>query len=303
MISVVISTYNGEKYIVQQLLSIVQQTIIPNEVVIVDDCSTDNTFSIIENFIEKHNGINWKLFRNDINLGWKKNFINAISKAEGDIIFTCDQDDVWNKQKIEIMSYVMHKYAEINLLVSDFNTNDPKIKNALYCKEHKKIQVKKIQVSDKFMYILYPGCTYCFRKKFFDRIKKFWFEDYPHDAFLWRYAISTESLYYLPIKMIYWRRHTGAATTYKIKTLQEKIEMVTYYEKALDQLLKLELSPHIIKKCKKFKDYLWCRNMFLQSHNIFYWIRGLCYLSCYYNVKAWIGDLVEMIWENINIKC
>ena len=51
MISVVISTYNGEKYIVQQLLSIVQQTIIPNEVVIVDDCSTDNTFSIIENFI------------------------------------------------------------------------------------------------------------------------------------------------------------------------------------------------------------------------------------------------------------
>ena len=63
MISVVISTYNGEKYIVQQLLSIVEQTIIPNEVVIVDDCSTDNTFSIIENFIEKHNGINWKLFR------------------------------------------------------------------------------------------------------------------------------------------------------------------------------------------------------------------------------------------------
>ena len=166
MISVVISTYNGEKYIVQQLLSIVEQTIIPNEVVIVDDCSTDNTFSIIENFIEKHNGINWKLFRNDINLGWKKNFINAILKAEGDIIFTCDQDDVWNKQKIEIMSYVMHKYAEINLLVSDFNTNDPKIKNVLYCKEHKKIKVKKIQVSDKFMYILYPGCTYCFRKKF-----------------------------------------------------------------------------------------------------------------------------------------
>lgn len=80
------ATYNGEKYIIQQLLSIVRQTLIPDEVIIVDDGSSDCTFSLIQEFIEKYKNIEWKLFRNDVNLGWQKNYINAISKAKGDII-------------------------------------------------------------------------------------------------------------------------------------------------------------------------------------------------------------------------
>ena len=74
------ATYNGEKYIIQQLLSIVRQTLIPDEVIIVDDGSSDCTFSLIQEFIEKYKNIEWKLFRNDVNLGWQKNYINAISK-------------------------------------------------------------------------------------------------------------------------------------------------------------------------------------------------------------------------------
>lgn len=66
------ATYNGEKYIIQQLLSIVRQTLIPDEVIIVDDGSSDCTFSLIQEFIEKYKNIEWKLFRNDVNLGWQK---------------------------------------------------------------------------------------------------------------------------------------------------------------------------------------------------------------------------------------
>ena len=123
------ATYNGEKYIIQQLLSIVRQTLIPDEVIIVDDGSSDCTFSLIQEFIEKYKNIEWKLFRNDVNLGWQKNYINAISKAKGDIIFTCDQDDIWNEQKIELMAYVMCKKIEINLLVSDYQMNNSYFNN------------------------------------------------------------------------------------------------------------------------------------------------------------------------------
>lgn len=292
------ATYNGEKYIIQQLLSIVRQTLIPDEVIIVDDGSSDCTFSLIQEFIEKYKNIEWKLFRNDVNLGWQKNYINAISKAKGDIIFTCDQDDIWNEQKIELMAYVMCKNIEINLLVSDYQMNNSYFNNISKYRDCKKIPVKKIKVNDKFMYIRYPGCTYCFRKKFFEFVKPFWYEGYPHDALLWRYAIITESLYYIPVRTIYWRRHTGAATARKVKTVDEKIEMINYYERTLKQLLQLELPQKIIKKCKKFKAYLGCRKRFLKTKNIFYWICGFLYLSCYYNIKAWIGDLGEMIVEN-----
>lgn len=59
-------------------------------------------------------------------------------------------------------------------------------------------------------------------EKIFEFVKPFWYEGYPHDALLWRYAIITESLYYIPVRTIYWRRHTGAATARKVKTVDEK---------------------------------------------------------------------------------
>lgn len=99
-ISVALCTYNGAKYISEQLESIAAQTVLPDEIVIIDDQSTDATAEIIEKFAAQ-NSIKIRFYANPKNLGSTKNFERAISLCDGDIIFLCDQDDVWLKDKIE----------------------------------------------------------------------------------------------------------------------------------------------------------------------------------------------------------
>ena len=100
-VSVVIATYNGEKYIVKQLESIRNQTRKPDEVIIVDDRSNDNTFKIVKEYIQQYALRNWRIYLNDCNLGYKGNFQKGIELATGKYIFLCDQDDEWERNKIE----------------------------------------------------------------------------------------------------------------------------------------------------------------------------------------------------------
>ncbi|BFK74654.1 glycosyltransferase family 2 protein [Megasphaera elsdenii] len=102
MISIALCTYNGEKYIGEQLQSIMQQTLQPDEIVICDDQSKDRTIDVIKNTLKYWNG-NWRLIQNSKNLGYKKNFQKVISLCQGDVIFLCDQDDVWEQRKLEVM--------------------------------------------------------------------------------------------------------------------------------------------------------------------------------------------------------
>ena len=78
-ISIVLSSYNGEQDIIEQLQSINEQTRKPDEVLICDDCSTDGTVNLVQNYIEKKRLKNWKLVVNKQNKGWRKNFIDGIS--------------------------------------------------------------------------------------------------------------------------------------------------------------------------------------------------------------------------------
>lgn len=98
-VSVVMCTYNGEKYIHEQIDSILNQTYKPYELIIQDDCSTDSTFDIINEYANTDNRI--RSFRNESNLGFNRNFKDAIMKATGDYIAMADQDDVWFTEKID----------------------------------------------------------------------------------------------------------------------------------------------------------------------------------------------------------
>lgn len=86
MISVALCTFNGEKFIAQQLQSIVNQTIMPDEIIVCDDCSKDRTVNIIRETLKDYNG-HWQFVCNQENLGYKKNFEKAIGLCQGDIIF------------------------------------------------------------------------------------------------------------------------------------------------------------------------------------------------------------------------
>lgn len=98
-ITVCIATFNGEKYIKKQLISILKQIGSNDEIIISDDSSTDNTINIINNI----NDSRIKLFKNNKFYNPIYNFENAIKKSTGDIIVLSDQDDIWLNNKIEII--------------------------------------------------------------------------------------------------------------------------------------------------------------------------------------------------------
>lgn len=106
-VSIVLATFNGEKYIREQLISLSKQTVQAFEIIICDDLSSDNTISIIKEF---SSALPIKLFVNNFNLGVNKNFEKAIEICCGDFIAICDQDDIWFDYKIETLLQEILRY-------------------------------------------------------------------------------------------------------------------------------------------------------------------------------------------------
>lgn len=98
-IDILMATYNGEKYIKEQIDSILNQTYTDFNLLISDDCSTDNTFNILQEYAKKDSRI--KLFRNEVNEGVIKNFQKLLQNVTCKYYMLSDQDDVWKNQKIE----------------------------------------------------------------------------------------------------------------------------------------------------------------------------------------------------------
>lgn len=110
-ISVAICTYNGAKYVKQQLDSIINQTHKVNEIVVADDGSSDDTIGIIEDVRNEHTEVEWNIVINKPGLGCCANFDDTIKRCTGDIIFLSDQDDIWDSKKVETIV----KWFELNL--------------------------------------------------------------------------------------------------------------------------------------------------------------------------------------------
>ena len=116
-ISVALCTYNGEKFLNEQLDSILHQSLEPDEIIICDDASTDSTKILLENIASKKSSI--KLNFNNRNIGYIKNFEKAISLCSGDIIFLCDQDDIWNYNKVEKILSSFERNPQSSYFFSD----------------------------------------------------------------------------------------------------------------------------------------------------------------------------------------
>lgn len=98
-ISVALCTCNGEAYIEQQLTSILNQTYLPDEIIVVDDASEDKTIILTQQILENSN-ITYSIHVNENRLGAAANFLKAMKLATGDYIFCCDQDDIWKEDKL-----------------------------------------------------------------------------------------------------------------------------------------------------------------------------------------------------------
>lgn len=115
-ISVCMATYNGEKYIDEQLKSILSQIDHDDEIIIVDDCSTDNTVNIILGF----NNPRIKLYQNEKNKKHVYTFAKAIEIAKNDLIFLSDQDDIWEPGRVDKFKSYFRK-SDVLLFTSNFS--------------------------------------------------------------------------------------------------------------------------------------------------------------------------------------
>ncbi|MBQ9574478.1 MAG: glycosyltransferase family 2 protein, partial [Synergistaceae bacterium] len=213
-ISIVIASYNGAKYIREQLDSIFEQTMKPDEVIIADDCSTDGTFELCRKYIDNHNLHGWTVHRNTENLGVNSNFRNALMKATGDYIFTCDQDDIWVDDKISVMVKAMNEHPEILLLVSNYIPfhDDEKINAKVSSINRDDGEIIPMRLKQYWLGNLRPGCTFCFRREILSRFSVMDIPERLHDSMLWKYAVVCDGLYLINRQLILYRRHGSNAT-------------------------------------------------------------------------------------------
>ena len=119
-VSVVIATFNGEKFILELLESIASQTHQVDEIIVCDDCSTDKTKKILDFFKLKYSNLNIRIIVNRHQLGVTKNFSKAIKLSESTLIFLADQDDIWHNNKVQIMRDAYIK-GNSSYIISDMN--------------------------------------------------------------------------------------------------------------------------------------------------------------------------------------
>jgi glycosyltransferase involved in cell wall biosynthesis len=169
-LSIALCTYNGAVYLKEQLESIAAQTRAPDELVISDDQSADDTLRLIEEFAATA-GFPVRLSVNESNLGTAKNFEKAISLCRGDVIVLCDQDDVWHSDKLESVERIFEAKPQLSLVFSNAELVDETLRlfeKTLFDWVHFDGQKQRLVKSGRALDLqlrenLVVGCTVAFR--------------------------------------------------------------------------------------------------------------------------------------------
>lgn len=298
-ISLVMTTYNGSKYVEEQLNSILNQTLKPDEVIICDDSSTDNTYEIISRFITENKLSNWILIKNSQNLGWKRNFHKVINQAKGDIIFLSDQDDIWNYDKIKTIMESFNKEKSAELFISNYDTkyigdDNVVIKNSkkIVGKEH----VNKICIKGENIEVIRPGCTMAFKKELIDFFNVIWEPDFAHDAILWEIALFRNGAFIINEELIIQVRHEGNSTPSNKKTRKVRIELLKNKEKLLNKILANNelLKIKNVDWLEKYIFFTQKRILTIEYKSLVKWLFLIKYIRLYPKVTSWVGDLISM---------
>ena len=234
------ATFNGARYLQEQIESILCQTIVPREIVISDDGSEDNTLSIIESYSRRYPSI--KLIANPHKRGFIKNFENALVHCSGEYIALADQDDIWEPSKLEVL---VNKIGSNSLIHSDAKVIDAKgvlLHQSWTAFYKKKINQEFIDYLCKKNIV--TGCTSLFKKELVPLIVPFPDEVLFHDWWLSLVAFRSGGIAYLDMPLVRYRIHAdntiGAGTTH-FTSYQDAVFNVSYYSLLLSRkdLLKI----------------------------------------------------------------
>lgn len=311
-VSVAMTTFNGEKYIIEQLESLRRQTRPIDEVIIADDMSTDSTVSIICSYIDEYKLVNWRVISNSSNVGWVQNFHNVINLASCDVVFFADQDDVWSLEKINEMMNIINSYDNINVLACKtryinakgeaINISNDVLPFGIMGSEE---MLYKNNVNNKFLYSIMPGCTMCVKKKFIEYIYSLSLpNELPHDALFWKIGMLLDCCYSFNKPLISYRIHNSNAsapvttTTYTIKNIQKRVDEANIFKKQIESIM--IFSKKTNSKYARILDSIhrFCRIRidFLEKKT--FW-KIFKYLTYYKNLKMFVGDIFARITNGV----
>ncbi len=230
-IDILLATYNGEKYLKEQIESILNQTYQNIQLLISDDCSKDHTIDILKEYEKQDKRV--KVFYQKKNLGCTKNFEFLLQQVKNEIYMLSDQDDVWLPEKIE-KSYEMLKKEEADLVFGDLEVVDENLKMIYpsfnnYMKLTRKIKKYKNTWKLNYLYNCITGCTIMAKKKWIHKILPLPSKSQYviHDYWIGEIISLKGKLAYLPEKYIQYRQHgNNEIGTEKISHKFKKIEQV-----------------------------------------------------------------------------
>jgi glycosyltransferase involved in cell wall biosynthesis len=216
-------TFNGARYLSEQLNSIASQSTLPEELVVCDDGSVDETVNILSTFAT-HVPFGVRIFVNEERLGPTKNFEKAISLCRGDIIALCDQDDIWRSQKLASLMEAFRHDPEAFYVFSDGEMVDDAGVTLGY-KLWDAVGLRKIlakfsgprQIESLLRKSLVTGAALAFRSSFRDVVLPIP-SDWMHDAWITSLGSALGHGVPVPDTLILYRRHTAQACGWRTKT-------------------------------------------------------------------------------------
>ena len=243
-ISVAMATYNGEKFIEEQLESILNQSCPVDEIIIRDDISSDNTAAVIQAFI-RNKGIEDKVdFKvNEKNLGYASNFMSALKQTRGDYVFFCDQDDIWPEDRVENMIAALESTPDAVMIGSEFepfkcDDDAPDVPNWELSKFVNDGSMEKLEFNSANIFIGCQGCTMAMKRDFLDKIDGYWYEGWAHDEYVWKLALSMGGLYFFHKATLKRRLHSNNVTLHKEHQKEKRLKYLEDLKKSHEKTLK-----------------------------------------------------------------
>ncbi len=258
--SIIMTTYNGEPYLIEQLDSIRKQTLQASEVLIYDDGSKDKTAEILKDYIVEYDlEETWHFQQNEKNLGYADNFYQGIAAATGDYIFFADQDDVWLLDRVEQMVSIMQENANIQLLSSEFepfycgenadNGNKTKVNTTVYTEGVEFLQPKQSNI-----FLQAPGCAMVARKTFIQEILPYWYSGFAHDEYVWKLAWCLKGIAVLNKPTLKRRYHENNVSMNKMRTYEKRLNYIENLVSSYETMKKFLLDKEGDKALKNIVE-------------------------------------------------
>jgi glycosyltransferase involved in cell wall biosynthesis len=260
-ISIVMATYNGQAFLPEQLQSFLVQDRLPDELVVTDDGSTDDTLQIIQAFSETAPFV-VNVFNNNQKRGCTSNFTNGILSSTGDIILLSDQDDVWLPQHVSKLVQELESDSELLSVASDSTCVDIELKPLGYSlRESERFYVhyikeqhsaKDTHLKVTIRHFVAPGHGMAFRRTlipYLAPMSDYWI----HDQWIFLLASIIGKVSYVPDTLTYYRQHDKQSFGGQMSSLS------SWADKTSNVLASRELADiykweDILKRCFEIKS-------------------------------------------------